>query len=305
MKRKLLITPFSLISLDLSDAECMRIASEIGFDGLEINKVLTPEFANLADEQGLELVHPQLPYEPDGTVDERYIDFLLARGLTEVSMMNTETAQQMHCLFHAIRNEPEETFRYKGLPAAFGSYDMAMRAAETAQFEARIAAKYGLKVFYHNHTHEFRIDHGEYIMDTYLKNTPDNVVMQVDVGWALCAGIDLLAWMARWSGRIGSLHVKSCNWVIGPEALGMTCPRDGQTEGITRDHMSANQAFAESPQGPMALNIVDWTDIFSVAESIGCRALIHERERIYIPGDILACVREDYRHLRQCLDSMG
>ncbi|HAL74790.1 MAG TPA: hypothetical protein DCM45_06855 [Clostridiales bacterium] len=220
-----------------------------------------------------------------------------------MAMINTETARSLQSLFQSIRGD-DPAFRYRGIPGAFGTYDMAMRAAEQGQREAAIASRYDLKVIYHNHTHEFRIDHGDYVLDTYLKNTPDTVMLQLDVGWALCAGVDLITWMRKWPGRIESLHVKPCNWVIGPEALGMTCPLPLNDLGITRDHLQANQAYAESPQGPMELNIVDWTSIFNTADDMGCTTFIHERERIYISGDILACIREDISRLRACLDAM-
>lgn len=304
MKRKLYITPYSLGSLKLTDVEFLDLAKQLGFDGVESVNVLTPEYADDAEERGLEIAHARLPYEPDFTVDEKYIEFIKAKGINEVSMINTTIAQEMRTFFQTLMNEPDSDFRYKGLPGAFGSYESAMRAAQIGQKEARIAAEYGLKAFYHNHTHEFRKDNGDYVIDTYLKNTPDNIVLQLDVGWALCAGIDMIEWMKQWPGRICSLHVKPCNWALDPEALGMTYPLPPHDQGITRDHMKANQAYADSPQGPMALNIVSWQEIFATAESLGCKTFIHERERIYIANDILTCVKEDYRHLRHCLDAM-
>ena len=303
MKRKLYISPFSLNSLQLTDSDFLDQARRLGFDGIEVERLLKPEYADAAEQRGLALVHARLPYETDGRVDEDYIKLLKERGIREVAMINTETAQRLQSLFQAIRGD-DPAFRYRGIPGAFGSYDTAMLAAEQGQREADIAGRYGLKVIYHNHTHEFRIDRGDYVLDTYLKNTPDSIMLQLDIGWALCAGVDVLTWMRQWPGRIASLHVKPCNWVIGPEALGMTCPLPPDDVGITRDHMQAIQAYADSPQGPMALNIVDWTSLFTVAEEMGCMTFIHERERIYIPGDILACVREDYAHLRACLAAM-
>jgi sugar phosphate isomerase/epimerase len=110
--------------------------------------------------------------------------------------------------------------------------------------------------------------------------------------------------MKKWKGRIGCLHVKACNWAVGPEALGMICPVPPLEEGITRDHQQANQAYAEWVQGPMERNTVDWTEIFETAEAAGCTTFIHERERVYIPGDIIASVKADFAYIRKCLDAM-
>lgn len=305
MKRKFHIIPYALKDLHLAEDAMFELVKSIGYDGIELWGVLTPEFAAKAQSRGLEIVHASLPYGEDGSVDEHYVEFILASGIRDVAMTDPTIARQMQRVFGELRNPENKDFRYKGIPGAFGSRESALRAAETATIQARLAASYGLRVFYHNHTHEYRIDHDEYVMDTYLKNTPDNVVMELDIGWALCAGVDVLAWMKKWPGRIGSLHVKPCNWVIGPEALGMTCPADPGSQGITRDHMQANQAYAESPQGPMSLNIVSWQSIFETAEAIGCSCLIHERERIYIPGDPLACIREDFNYIRPLLDQMA
>jgi sugar phosphate isomerase/epimerase len=304
MKRKFYIIPYSMKSLNLSDDEFMDIVKEIGYDGIELWGVLTEEYAKKAECRGLEIVHASLPYKNDGTVDEKYVAFIKSKGIQEVSMQNAEKSQKMRAMFQELMNTDNQNFRYKGIPGAFGNYDMALQAAGESRIEAEIAARFGLKIYYHNHTHEYRVDHGEYVMDTFLRNTPDNVVMELDVGWALCAGIDVIAWMKKWAGRIGSLHVKPCNWRIGPEAIGMTCPEPPLDEGITRDHMQANQAFAESPQGPMSLNICDWASIFETAESVGCSTFIHERERIYLPGDPLACIRADYDYIRNCLNTL-
>ena len=115
-------------------------------------------------------------------------------------------ARRMRGGMRGLGNMADENYRFKGLPGTFGSYDMAMKAAESKRKEAEIAAKYGFRIYYHNHTHEFRVDHGEYVMDTFLKNTPDNIVMELDVGWALTAGVDVIDFIKKWKGRIGCLH---------------------------------------------------------------------------------------------------
>jgi sugar phosphate isomerase/epimerase len=305
MKRKLYIAPISLRALEMTDDRSMDIVSEIGYDGIEAWGILTEEYVAKADSRGLEIVHAGLPYQADGSVDEQYVAWIRSRGIREVSMTNPQTAKEMQKFFQEFRDTENQAFRYRGLPGQFGSYETALQAAEEKKREAEIAARFGLSIFYHNHTHEFRIDRGSYVMDTFLANTPDNVVVELDLGWALCAGVDVIAWMKKWPGRIGSLHIKACNWVIGPEALGMTCPASPLAEGITRDHMQANQTFAESPQGPMTQSISDWTPIIAAAEAVGCTTFIHERERIYLPGDPLTCIREDYAYIRSCLDKLA
>ena len=190
---------------------------------------------------------------------------------------------------------------FKGMPNNFGTFDTAVEIAERANKFADIAGRYGLKTAYHNHTHEFRVDKGEYLIDTYLRHTRENHVITLDLGWALTAGVDPIYWMKKWPGRIGCLHIKSCNWPIGTEALGMICPNPPLEIGISPDHQHANQQYAEAPQGPIELSICNWREIITTAESIGCHTFIIERERVY-NNDMISCLQNDYDKIRSFMN---
>ena len=70
------------------------------------------------------------------------------------------------------------------------------------------ARAHGMWVGYHNHSVEFQSLDGELPWDTFFSNTPDDVVMQVDIGNALHGGGDPVPYIARYPGRALTVHLK-------------------------------------------------------------------------------------------------
>ncbi len=73
---------------------------------------------------------------------------------------------------------------------------------------------------FHNHAMEFRAIDGVKPIEVLAKNTPKDVVLQLDVGTCIEAGTDPVAWIDATPGRIRSLHMK--DWKGGLEN-----PHDG------------------------------------------------------------------------------
>lgn len=98
----------------------------------------------------------------------------------------------------------------------------------------------GMRTGYHNHQLEFGTIEGETTrpMDVLAAGTPQDVVLQLDVGTCVEAGADPVAWITANPGRIRSMHCK--DW--GPD------------EGY-------KVLFGEGTS--------PWTDIFEAAESTG------------------------------------
>lgn len=291
--RKLYMTPYSYRGLTLRFEDQVRLAREMGYDGIEGGLgagSLTDEECTVLDRYEMDLCIGMLPLNEDGSASEETLHRLRERGV-EIVVPRMAGGP-------GFRMPPKDDFR--GLPNAFGTKAQALEAAKRAAPMCEILARYGLKNYFHNHTHEFRVDGEKTVLEYYLDNTPENHVLEFDVGWALTAGIDPIAFMAKYPGRIGALHIKSCNWVIGTEALGMICPVPPLEKGISDDQKNANQTYAESPQGPMEKSICDWGAIIRAAEEVGCHTFIIERERNYC-GDILRCLKEDHDFIRACM----
>lgn len=67
----------------------------------------------------------------------------------------------------------------------------------------------GLYTGHHNHTQEFAKAEGDKTYwDLFLERTPKEVVVQIDFGHALYAGLDCVALVKKAPGRVKSTHVK-------------------------------------------------------------------------------------------------
>jgi sugar phosphate isomerase/epimerase len=103
---------------------------------------------------------------------------------------------------------------------------------------------HGLSAGFHNHLVEWRpLEGGVRVMDVIAQNTPPEFVLQLDVGTALEAGADPIAWMRAHPGRIRSMHLK--DWAPGADA----------------DQKGYRVLFGEG--------IGPWKEIFATAESVG------------------------------------
>jgi sugar phosphate isomerase/epimerase len=105
-------------------------------------------------------------------------------------------------------------------------------------------ASHGLLAGFHNHFIEWKpLSNGKRVMDVLAEGTPEEFVLQLDVGTVLEAGVDPIAWIKAHPGRIRSVHLK--DWAPGTEA---------QEKGY-------RVLFGEGV-GP-------WKEIFATVESIG------------------------------------
>lgn len=71
-----------------------------------------------------------------------------------------------------------------------------------------IARKSGLSVGYHNHQMEWRPVEGQKPLEIIAKNTPQSVILQLDVGTCVETGNDPAAWIRSNPGRLKSIHCK-------------------------------------------------------------------------------------------------
>ena len=126
---------------------------------------------------------------------------------------------------------------------------------------------------FHNHQVEWKpLDGGERPMDIIAKNTPKDVVLQLDAGTAVEAGADPVAWIKANPGRIKSIHLK--DW--------------GKGEG-----RGYNVAFGEGD--------VPWKGIFQAAEATGgVEYYLIEQEHAGPDGEMAMAQRcmDNYRKMQ-------
>ncbi|MBI2690172.1 MAG: sugar phosphate isomerase/epimerase [Acidobacteria bacterium] len=79
----------------------------------------------------------------------------------------------------------------------------------------------GLRAGFHNHLVEFQLLDGKRPMEVLAAETTKNVVLQLDVGTCVEAGVDPVEWIKKNPGRIASMHCKdwSRDPAIGFKAL--------------------------------------------------------------------------------------
>lgn len=71
-----------------------------------------------------------------------------------------------------------------------------------------LANGYGLLLGYHNHSKEFETYQGKTYWEHLAENTPDNFVLQLDIGWATYAGHDPIALIKEHPNRTITTHYK-------------------------------------------------------------------------------------------------
>jgi sugar phosphate isomerase/epimerase len=126
---------------------------------------------------------------------------------------------------------------------------------------------------FHNHQTEWKpFETGERPMDVLAKNTPKDVVLQLDAGTAVEMGVDTSAWIKANPGRIKSVHLK--DW--------------GKGEG-----RAYTVAFGEGD--------VQWKPLLQAAESAGgVEYYLIEQEHAGPDGEIAMAQRcmNNYRKLQ-------
>ena len=80
--------------------------------------------------------------------------------------------------------------------------------AETFNKTAEVLKPLSLACGYHNHTGEFKKDGDKTYWDLFAERTNKDVILQQDCGWTAAAGLDPVAMMKRYPGRMRSTHFK-------------------------------------------------------------------------------------------------
>ena len=101
----------------------------------------------------------------------------------------------------------------------FNSLDDVKRFIEQANDIAVKAAANGLKLTYHNHSHEFiRWGNNKTTMDMLVEGLdPNHTSFVLDTYWVQHGGADVRYWIEKLAGRIDILHLKDMKLIIVPD----------------------------------------------------------------------------------------
>ena len=202
--------------------------------------------------------------------------------------------------------------RYVACPnAPFNTAEEAKELAADLNRLAKLAKEYGITIGYHNHTDEFYVDEGKYLMDWLIENTvPETVAFEIDCGWASAAGINPVEYIQKHAGRIAAIHIKENNAVIGAEK-----PRS-RHEKVERPKFELDEngkpifppEFLKMMEERNKLNvptgtgIVDWKAVKAAADAQRDNVLyVVEREASYGGKDRITCLGEDIAWLKENL----
>ena len=131
-----------------------------------------------------------------------------------------------------------------GIPYLVMSWSQPLRSKEqmstTAAYLDAIGAKCraaGIRFGYHSHSHEFNPADGTTMFDVFVSETrPENLFLQMDVYWAVMAGVSPVEYFNKYPGRFELLHIKDKyelgqSGMVGFDAIFKAFPRAG-TKGF-------------------------------------------------------------------------
>ena len=123
---------------------------------------------------------------------------------------------------------------------------------------ARIFAAEGVTVGFHNHWSEFEKYDGRYALDIIMDGVDG--VYQIDTGWVVKGGVDVLEYIRSLGDRVGPIHAKDIN-----------------ADYVTRDPEDVNVCIGEG--------VIDLKAIIEQLRAAGTlsRGLIVEQEAFTVP----------------------
>ena len=149
-----------------------------------------------------------LPVDLDNDVED-IKKWLAETGLT-VTSIHAEPSEEIVKKMAALGGQ---AVIWAGTP--FCNKDEAIEVAKILDEMAEMAAPYGLKVAYHNHSSEFYFDEGKSLLEHLLDNST-KCYAQLDCGWAMNGGMYPPYFIRKYKNRIISIHVKENSKVVGP-----------------------------------------------------------------------------------------
>jgi len=190
--------------------------------GLELYSVRTEYGRDLTGtvtrvaKMGYEVVEFWAPYYDWTTAQAKDVRRLLDDlGIKCHSTHNSGTAVTPEGLKKAIELNQIIGSKYiiqASAPPAKTIDDWKQLAAKLATFSEQLKPL-GMATGYHNHQVEWRSLENQRPMDVIAANTPQEVVLQFDVGTCIEVGADPIAWINANPGRIKSVHCK--DWGAG------------------------------------------------------------------------------------------
>lgn len=165
----------------------LRQLAEMGYRAVEFagygnNSV--QDLRSALDEYGLEAISAHVPFSH-------------MENNTQQALQELQTLGCRHAVVPGIPQDRRSTA------------DQVRELAETFNQLGQMCKEQGLQFGYHNHAHEFEPLDGSNMFEMIAEGTDPNLVnLELDLFWAQYGGVDPIALLQRYAGRMPLLHFK-------------------------------------------------------------------------------------------------
>ena len=202
----------------------------------------------------------------------------------------------------------------------FCNKEEAIEVAHILDAAAEMAEPYGIKIGYHNHSQEFFMDEGKFLLEHVLDNS-SKCYFQLDCGWAQNGGCYPPSFIRRYKDRFVAIHVKENSKVQGPgprpasrheaQQQGGGSPFANVKELPLEERQKILDGFEarnNSPEGKKRFEVqckmgapesnMDWQEIKNALDEQSFEAFwVVEREGFYDEHD--KCIADDAAYIRE------
>ena len=150
--------------------------------------------------------------EPFGLLDyaDKLREALAANGLTAPTTHQSLAGGDLDRIFTIAADLGIGTVIHPVTPRAdWTTRSDVERVAELLHAAAEVASQYGIRVGYHNHVWEIRLQlDGRTSLEVFADLLDPSVVLEVDTYWAAVGGQDVPALLGRLGNQVPALHLK-------------------------------------------------------------------------------------------------
>ena len=322
---------YSFMDGTMNDSrENFRSAAEMGYDGVELFgpdfEIPAEELKALLEELKLE---PVSLHAPKTEMVEGLIPFANALGMQfiGIGMEVLKDEESVHSFaktlnrigkacaekglmltYHNHTQEFADCGRIGSVPGAAGAAEEQQAAGKPCgdvQPENRHAAGEAcVSVQPENrHAAETALDSSrrtDRVIDVLMRETePEYVSFELDAGWCAAAGLDPIAFVEQYSGRVKLIHIKESSRVVGPQPPMdfSTLPKDENGAPIFSDELKKTMEELDRINCRAGEGLVDWKALKEAADQNGCQAYIVERE-YSVSGNRLNDLKADLEYYR-------
>lgn len=255
--------------------ETLRLVSDIGYHAAEISMVAmtkenVAELARARTELGLDIAS-------------------ISGGLTGPGGDHESLTTHFDKFVADAQTLGAEMIRIGMLPAeAMASPATVEKFADDSNEMAARLQEHGIRLYYHNHHIDFAKYDGRYLLDVLAERAP-LVGFEIDVHWVQRGGLDPVATLRKYAGRVAMVHLK--DYRIGRISPAAFAALDAGDRGPWEAELAKVVQFAEVGEGNL-----DFPAIIDESVAVGAEYLLVEQDEHY-GRTPLECLQTSYDNL--------